>query len=1064
MAISSRHGGYLFAELTSILPERTRGSMTGHAMSEASAWAVGEAIERAYVVEKIHHGGMATVYIVFDSQHDERLAVKAPRQDLGATPHILRRFLHEAETWISLGEHPNVVRARFVSRTTASHPLLFLEYVEGTTLRSLVDLRVPNLLLLLDIGIQIANGLAYAAMKGGLLHRDIKPENILVTPELLAKVTDFGVARALTNDRLEPPGDSDEGDSTLTRHGELVGTLPYMSLEQLRSKPELDARADVYSFGVVLYELLTGHLPYQAKIPSPSTSDRFRKTVYAWAHAQETRPPSLHTASPYPIPLELDALVLACLAPDRASRPASFEEVRSALLTVYDGILAASGQAPLARILVEQGIDRAQAGDHEEAIRYYDGALAIHPRSGEAWHNKATALSNMADREAFGAPQPLPGIKGHTEHSDLLFQSAIRCSERSVELEPDFAYAWNTKGSALLETRRHHAALECFDRAIALLPNYGTAWYNRGTCLRRLDRRQDALASYDHALEINPRHANAWAGKASCLAELERFDESIVCFETAIAIDPHHPSAGNLLALTKLRRRWRRIVKAPFRWWDWIVRRFRRKPKPIVPMRRAANARAARDRMAAELGDRAWSLKNLGRLDEALEAAVASSRIDLEYSTAYLQQGRILRLMGRSAEALAAYDRALALDASYTLVWLNRGVALVDLERHREADAEFDRYIHAVPDDPSGWENKGFLRTRSKDWHDALRCFDEALRIDPNKATLHFNRAATLLELSEKSAAAAAAKRATELDPLNAGAWVLRGRIALLTNHARDALGAFDRALRIDASSGDTWILKGMALVELRENPHAMLECSRKAAELGGPRDQAVMMEARAYYEMHEYEMSAAIYEQIVAAEPDRADGWVLAAAAYAQIDRWKDAARCQIRAVRLMPEDFKQAELASSFFQHAYPEIAAQCERGMKLAQGGDLKRGLDLLGRAIKDVPEWWELREQRGGLLMSAQRFDEAAEDFTAALKITTSLARTWSALGICRCWSGKFAEAVDALQRAVELDASLAEAWFCRGFALRELGRDQEAHFCFARATALNPALQEPRRSH
>src|SRR5207244_2929141 len=115
------------------------------------------------------------------------------------------------------------------------------------------------------------------------------------------------------------------------------------------------------------------------------------------------------------------------------------------------------------------------------------------------------------------------------------------------------------------------------------------------TCLRRLDRRQDALASYDRALEINPRHANAWAGKGSCLAELERFDESIPCFENAISIDPRHPSAAKLLAITKIRKRWRGVVLAPFRWWEAIARRFRRAPPVPAATRRAANARPARD-------------------------------------------------------------------------------------------------------------------------------------------------------------------------------------------------------------------------------------------------------------------------------------------------------------------------------------------------------------------------------------------------------------------------------------------------------------------------------------
>lgn len=206
--------------------------------------------ERYEILAVVGRGGMGTVYRAKDLELGHEVAIKTLRSEFLADDSILERFKSEIRLAYRI-THRNVVRTHYFGEWGGAY-YLTMEFVEGVTLRQLLDTRghlsVPSTL---AIGTQLAESLA-VAHEQGVIHRDIKPQNLVLDPEGVLKVMDFGIARLA------------ERPSNITEVGLVVGTPAYASPEQLLAD-EVDARSDLYSTGLVLYECLTGRLPFEAK-------------------------------------------------------------------------------------------------------------------------------------------------------------------------------------------------------------------------------------------------------------------------------------------------------------------------------------------------------------------------------------------------------------------------------------------------------------------------------------------------------------------------------------------------------------------------------------------------------------------------------------------------------------------------------------------------------------------------------------------------------------------------------------------------------------------------------
>jgi eukaryotic-like serine/threonine-protein kinase len=251
------------------------------------------------------NGGMANVYVGTDTLLRRRVAIKVLREQYASDDDFVKRFSYEAQAAAKLS-HPNIVNVFDFGREDHSYYIV-MELVDGSTLGEIMrDERVLPEPVAVDYAIQIASGLAYAHRQG-LLHRDVKPANILVTKDDVVKLSDFGIARAVSEHTLG-----------VTQPGMVMGSVAYISPEQAQGH-ELDERSDLYSVGVVLYQMLTGSLPFSGD----------NAVAVALKHVSEP-PPPIDPATSGVSPA-IAAIVARLLRKEAAERYSSATELASAL-------------------------------------------------------------------------------------------------------------------------------------------------------------------------------------------------------------------------------------------------------------------------------------------------------------------------------------------------------------------------------------------------------------------------------------------------------------------------------------------------------------------------------------------------------------------------------------------------------------------------------------------------------------------------------------------------------------------------------------------------------------
>ncbi|MGH9579650.1 MAG: protein kinase domain-containing protein, partial [Terriglobales bacterium] len=352
------------------------------------------------VIEVLGKGGMGVVYKAQDPRIGRMVAIKMMTGGFAENPDLLKRFYREAQSTGML-QHPNIVIVYDLG-DQEGNPFLVMEFLEGEGLDKLISSRREIAMVQkLDYIIQACNGLNYAHQRG-IVHRDIKPANLMVLNDGNVKIVDFGIARI--------------GDTSLTRTGQVVGTITYMSPEQINAQV-VDGRTDIFSCGVMLYELLTHSLPFDGK----DTASTLLKIIH------EPPPPRKNVLSIYPP--ELEEVLHRALAKDREERYATAEDFAFDLTRIQESLKKQMVSEYVAK--ARESIEKSEFSRAKELLQQVLRVDTQHSAAKELMHEVQQRLQKQQRGEQ------IRQLRSHAEDafSQKQFQDAMSYVEQALTLD-----------------------------------------------------------------------------------------------------------------------------------------------------------------------------------------------------------------------------------------------------------------------------------------------------------------------------------------------------------------------------------------------------------------------------------------------------------------------------------------------------------------------------------------------------------------------------------------------------------------------------------------------------
>jgi serine/threonine-protein kinase len=607
---------------------------------------IGRTISHYKILEKLGEGGMGIVYKAQDIKLDRIVALKfLPKQFLCDNEAKIR-FEHEAKAASSLN-HPNITTIHEIDEFEGEC-FIAMEYVEGNSLKELIKEETFIIEEVLSTAIQVAEGLN-AAHKKGIVHRDIKSDNIMLTAEGLVKIMDFGLAKL-------------RGVSKLTKTGSTVGTLAYMSPEQVQGI-EVDQRSDIFSFGVVLYEMITGLLPFKGE----------HEAAIMYSILNETPEPLARYKAD--VPEELQRSVGKALEKNREIRYQNVDELRTDLTRIRKGLESSSvipsSKKPQPSIAVlpftNLSADKEQEyfcdGMAEEiinALTQVEGLRVVARTSAFFFKGKDIDIREIGRKLS---------VVTLLEGSVRKAGNRLRITAQLLNVADGY-HLWSDRYDRDMEDI--FAIQDEISRAIVEKLKFKLLGEERVALVKRYT---DNFEAYN--LYLKGRHF--WNKRT----EMD-LKKAIEYFEQAIEKDPNYALAYAGLAST--------YVTLPE--YSGLP------PKEIMPKAEAAAKKALElDATVAEAHAVLGSIKTYYDWDWAGAESEFKRAIELDpsYPTAHHWYNTYLRCLGRFDEALAEIKRAQELDPLSLIINVNIGFILYLMRQYDKATDQYKKTLELDP-------------------------------------------------------------------------------------------------------------------------------------------------------------------------------------------------------------------------------------------------------------------------------------------------------------------------------------------------------------------------------
>ncbi|HEV8119359.1 MAG TPA: protein kinase [Thermoanaerobaculia bacterium] len=652
------------------------------------------------ILSKLGAGGMGEVYRARDSRLERDVAVKVLPKELVSDPEALSRFEKEAKAVAALS-HPNILAIHdFGNENGVAYAIM--ELLEGDTLREKLDAGALPQRKALDYALQIAQGLA-AAHERGIVHRDLKPQNLFVTRDGIVKILDFGLVKR----RLETPGDENSSAPTTpgTRTGTILGTVGYMSPEQVRGMPA-DHRSDIFALGAVLFEMLTGGRAFRQESDVETMMSILREDPLDASPAGRALPPEIaeivgHCLEKSPEERFQSArdLAFALRVAEREARGPSSGRSDGAPRSGVTGVLSSEAAGPSIAVLPFRNLSPEKESEYfsdgvtEEIINALSKIEALRVAS------RTSAFAFKGKDEDVRRIGAALGVGSVLEGSVRQSGKRIRIGAQLVNVADGYR-VWSERYDRQME--------DVFDvqdeiaRSIAealkvrLLPSEVAGLSSRGTDnveayndylkgLYYFNRREapEAIAEFERALARDPRYTAAYTGLADSyciygfyggIPTLDAFAKARDAARKAEELEPD--SAEVLVALA--------LVEHYFGW-DMV--------KEEAELRKAIRLSPSSAAAHSWLG---LMLAFNNRAEEALELARRATQLEPFSPNAQTNVGWGHFGARRFEESLAEFRRALHIDPNAPYPLWAIAINYMQLQRPREAIAALEKAIEVT--------------------------------------------------------------------------------------------------------------------------------------------------------------------------------------------------------------------------------------------------------------------------------------------------------------------------------------------------------------------------------